>query len=687
MQKPCVIDSIELGVDRVLAELPDEIVLGTPLGIGKPVPFLNALYRRIKADPQRRLKLYTALSLQKPVGETELERRFLEPFVARVFGECPDLDYVTDLQAQKLPPNIEVSEFFFKSGAFLENAAAQQSYIATNYTFVARDLALHGVNLVVQAVAAVGEGDKLRLSLSSNCDVTAELLERLRARPGHRVLAVAVINRQLPFMPNAAEVPPDFFDLIITDAAGTHALFSPPNMKVTAQDYAIGLHAASLVPDGGTVQIGIGALGDAIAQALILRAQHNDDFRQLVGACAPESEARDRELEPFSAGLYACSEMFGNGLLKLLEAGVLRREVFHDETLQRLLNDGRIRTEVDLDTLRALHAAGRVSSPLTNADVDFLRRFGVLKPDVTHEAAMSRIGADLLGSRLRGGIVLHGGFFLGPRDFYAALHALPDETLRKIEMHRIDFINQLAGHEGLARAQRRKARFMNTVMMVTLLGAAISDGLESGQVVSGVGGQYNFVAMGHALADGRSILLLRACRESRGEVTSNIVWQYEHCTIPRHLRDLVVTEYGVADLRGQPDAEVIKRLLAIADSRFQPDLLATARRHGKVEKDYQLPDSQRQNLPARLEDALRPFAHRLPAFPFGTDFTDDEQAMLAALQRMKHASEHPLELVELAWRSLFRGELVPPRYLERLGLDEAHGLRQRLMRRLFLGSA
>ena len=33
-------------------------------------------------------------------------------------------------------------------------------------------------------------------------------------------------------------------------------------------------------------------------------------------------------------------------------------------------------------------------------------------------------------------------------------------------------------------------------------------------------------------------------------------------TIPRHLRDIVITEYGVADLRGQSDAEVVKRLLA-----------------------------------------------------------------------------------------------------------------------------
>jgi hypothetical protein len=61
----------------------------------------------------------------------------------------------------------------------------------------------------------------------------------------------------------------------------------------------------------------------------------------------------------------------------------------------------------------------------------------------------------------------------------------------------------------------RKARFMNTTMKVTLLGAAASDALESGQVVSGVGGQYNFVAMAHALPDARSILMLRATHDNK----------------------------------------------------------------------------------------------------------------------------------------------------------------------------
>lgn len=155
-------------------------------------------------------------------------------------------------------------------------------------------------------------------------------------------------------------------------------------------------------------------------------------------------------------------------------------------------------------------------------------------------------------------------------------------------MTRISYINELYGQEELKRLQRLDARFINSAIMVTLLGAGVADQLEDGRVLSGVGGQYNFVAQGHALEGARSILILRSWRESAGEVSSNIVWEYGHCTIPRHLRDIVITEYGIADLRGQTDAKVIEALLNITDSRFQHDLIEQAQKAGKLPKDFQL---------------------------------------------------------------------------------------------------
>jgi hypothetical protein len=184
----------------------------------------------------------------------------------------------------------------------------------------------------------------------------------------------------------------------------------------------------------------------------------------------------------------------------------------------------------------------------------------------------------------------------------------------------------------------------------------VSDGLEDGKVVSGVGGQYNFVAQAFALADARSIIMLRATREAGRRTTSNIRWNYGHTTIPRHLRDVVVTEYGVADLCGKSDRDVIAAMLAVTDSRFQDDLIRRAKDAGKLENTYELPRECRDNTPDRIAQALAPARERglLPTFPFGSDFTATEQRLLPALQRLQKTS--PLQLAGFAARGFFSGE-------------------------------
>ncbi|MFY8043414.1 MAG: acetyl-CoA hydrolase, partial [Rhodoferax sp.] len=368
------------------------------------------------------------------MGHSELESHFLGPLVARVFEDYPDLEYVKDSRAGTLPPNIEVREFFMKTGDYLGNETAQQAYISTNYTFVARDMVGQGMNVIAQAVASREVNGQTRLSLSSNPDITFEVLEKMRAA-GQSILSVAVVNDAMPFMPNGAEVAADFFDMVVTDPADTHAVFAPPNAKVTPADYAIGLHASSLVVDGGTLQIGIGSLGDAIGQALIVRDRHGEDYARILKSLCV-NDLSGRETGRFNEGLYGCSEMFVNGFLKLMEAGIIRREVYPDATVQNLINQGRVKDGmVTPEMVTALLDAGRIRSPLDAGDVDFLKRLGILRSGVVLEddelsfeghrcSARIREGrhfatlcGTMLGSRLKGGICMTGGFFLGPRDF------------------------------------------------------------------------------------------------------------------------------------------------------------------------------------------------------------------------------------------------------------------------------
>jgi hypothetical protein len=250
----------------------------------------------------------------------------------------------------------------------------------------------------------------------------------------------------------------------------------------------------------------------------------------------------------------------------------------------------------------------------------------------------------------------------------------------------VGFINQLYGADQELRiAQRSHARFVNTAMMLTTLGAAVSDGLDDGRVVSGVGGQYNFVAMAHALPGARSVLCVRSTRRKDGKLSSNVVAGYGHVTIPRHLRDIAITEYGIADLRGKTDAECIAAMIDIADSRFQEALLAAARRANKIDASYQVPASRRHNTPERLEEAFaaQRRAGLFSEYPFGTDLTRDEIELARALRWLKDATSTTAARLGTVSRAL----LSAPRaehhaLLERMKLSEPRNFGEKMKARL-----
>jgi hypothetical protein len=146
--------------------------------------------------------------------------------------------------------------------------------------------------------------------------------------------------------------------------------------------------------------------------------------------------------------------------------------------------------------------------------------------------------------------------------------------------------------------------------------------------------------------------MLRATRLHGKRTVSNIVWDYGHTTIPRHLRDIVVTEYGIADLRDKSDREIIVEMLSITDSRFQDGLLQRAKDAGKIERSFELPRAARDNTPDRIVRALGSARDSglLPSYPFGTDFTATEQRLMEALALMRQAPSK--ELVTLLTRGM-----------------------------------
>ncbi len=633
---------LDATIDWLLQRVDGPLRIGAPLALGKPHRLLNALYARVENDPSRPLQLYTALSLNPPrAGGDGLEARFMAPFAERHFGkDFPRLAYADAIARDRLPAHVRIEEFYMQSGALLRSTQAQRSYTSLNYTHAADAVAQRAPHAIVQKVAR-REGSP-RLSLSCNNDITQDTLDAMAARGLPRPLLVAEVDPQLPWLGGSATVDAGFFDAVVTPPGPYPALFGLPRQPVGDADYAIGLYASALVRDGGTLQIGIGTLADALSHALVLRHTDNARYRRALHALDPQLANHPLVQEigglgPFEEGLYGCSEMLNEGFRKLVQTGVIRRKVHDDLALMQRLENGSAYT--------ADHA---------------------------------RLAEE--------GEYLHGAFYLGSSEFYQWLRTLPEDECRAIGMRRISEINQLyGGDERLERLQRRHARFFNSCMMATALGAAVSDALEDGRVVSGVGGQYNFVAMAHALPEARSILMFRATRDDGGRRESNVRWNYGHTTIPRHLRDIYIDEYGIADLRGLTDEDCVLRMAAIAEAPFQPTLLEQARAARKLDAAEQAPAEWRRNTPQALAAALAPFRAdgTLPDYPLGSDFTEVEQALVKALGWLKANTQTRGDKLRTVWAALRqRAGDSDAVYLQRMGLEAPKDFGERLDARL-----
>lgn len=710
-ERPAMYRKPESLVDDIIARVGKRVVLGLPLGLGKPNHLVNEFYRRACQDKSISLTIATALSLEKPSWTSDLERRFLEPFVERMFGGYPDLDYLKAIRTNQVPENIEIIEFYFKPGAFVGVASAQQNYISSNYTHASRDILDRGINVAAQLIREGSIDGQKKYSLSCNPEVSLELVPHMRAAEaaGRPCAIIGQVNSQLPFMYGDALVDPGEFDAVLDDPAYDFRLFGAPKMAVTTPDFLIGMYVSSLVKDGGTLQIGIGSLGDALVYGLLLRHKNNAEYEGLLS----DARAWDKFGETirkiggsgvFDEGLTGSTEMLVDGYIHLYKAGVVKRKTWYNVHIQKLVNEKRISETVTPATLDALLEEKAIRPLLSEEDAAFLVEFGIFRPGVTLEngdlvlggirvpadlsvtANRALIDKEFLGDRLKKGIVIHGGFFLGPESFYRDLNGLSEDQRKEIFMTTVSNVNQLYGNQEIKMLQRQHGRFANAGLMATLLGAIVSDGLENGQVVSGVGGQYNFVSQAHALPGARSIIMIRALRSKGKDIKSNIVFNYGHTTIPRHLRDIVVTEYGIAELRGKTDSEVIAALLNIADSRFQDELLAQAKAANKIRADYEIPDRYRNNYPEANEEILAPYKKQglFGPFPFGTDFTKEELVIGKSLKGLKEkmsGSGIPVPSLAEAKKMISVPDGALP-FLKRMQLDKPASAREKMLQRL-----
>ena len=704
---------IEKCVDEIIEKVGKKIVMAIPLALAKPNRLVNAIYNRIKNDDTLYLKLFSGVSLEKPEGKSELEKRFLEPFVERVWEDFEEFEYIKDLRRNTIPKNFKYVEFYNKTAAFLHCPYVQMNYMGSNYTHAVRDAFINECNVLAQLISKKDMNGETMYSMASNPDThleAAELVQKKRAQDENfKCVIVGQVHSKMPFMYGKAVVKPSHYDIIVENPEYDKKIFCAPKTSVSPVDWMIGIYASTLIKDGGTIQVGIGSLGDAVSASIMMRHKNNKEYKNFLKEADIETKYNEiikevGETGTFEEGLLCSSEMFVDSFLDLFKAGIIKKKVYEHLGLQTLINEKKIAEKFDNSILTVLSENKIIHTKIREKDFLVLQEFGILKSSLTYKDgkiykdskeydtnlsdanSLELIIKECLGDSLKKGVVAYASFFIGQDSFYEGLRNLTEEERNLIDMRGVDYVNQIYGDEELKRAQRKYGRFINAALKSNIMGAITADALEDHRIISGPGGQYNFVSMAHALEDGRAITMIRSSRGVGKKAKSNIVWQYGHTTIPRHLRDIVITEYGIADLRGKQDKDVIAELLNITDSRFQEELLQKCKKFKKIPQDYKIPEQFKNNFPEVINKRIETFrkAGFFSPFPFGSDLTEEEKAIGKSLKNLKvKASESVIKLIANILKEFCaKTPNSSKQYLGRMKLSSPKSVKEKILQKV-----
>ena len=163
-------------------------------------------------------------------------------------------------------------------------------------------------------------------------------------------------------------------------------------------------------------------------------------------------------------------------------------------------------------------------------------------------------------------------FALGSAKLYRFMDRNPG-----VEMHPVNFTNDpaLAGLNDNLVA-------INATLQIDLLGQCGSESLGRAPY-SGTGGQSDFVRAANRSRGGKAFIVLPAT--AKDDTISRIVPALTpgtHVSTSKNDVNYVVTEYGVAQLRGKSARQRAHELIAIAHPRFRDELTEQARRLGII---------------------------------------------------------------------------------------------------------
>lgn len=273
------------------------------------------------------------------------------------------------------------------------------------------------------------------------------------------LITIAEMNSQMPVVYGDNFIHVDDIDYIVKADYPLHQLQPPAIGEI---ERSIGENCAKLIEDGSTLQLGIGAIPDAVLMFL-----------------------KDKK----DLGIH--TEMFSDGILDLVEKGVIN------------------------NSKKTLHPGKMIST-----------------------------------------------FLMGTQKLYDFVHENP-----MVELYPVDYVNNPA-----IIMQNDQLVSINSCIQVDLMGQVASESIGLHQF-SGVGGQVDYVRGASMSKGGKSIIAIPSTA-SKGTVSRIVPLLTEGSAVTTSRNDVhyIVTEYGVANLKGRTLKQRAKLLIDIAHPKFRPTL-------------------------------------------------------------------------------------------------------------------
>jgi acyl-CoA hydrolase/GNAT superfamily N-acetyltransferase len=182
-------------------------------------------------------------------------------------------------------------------------------------------------------------------------------------------------------------------------------------------------------------------------------------------------------------------------------------------------------------------------------------------------------------------------FCMGKRETYEFIHDNP-----AIEFRTIDYTNN-----PLIIAQHENMTAINSALEIDLTGQATAESIGK-LFYSGIGGQADFMRGAVLAPNGKTILAMPSTAE-RGRVSRIVPFLKEGAGVTLHRGDVhyVVTEYGIAFLKGKNVRERAMELIAIAHPEFRSGLVEEAKKLNLIYRDQAFVPGKRGEYPEHLE--------------------------------------------------------------------------------------